>query len=87
MKADMLITGEPVSAAELYRLGLINRLVPTGKHLEAAEELAEKVLKTPPLSCRAGVRITRRSWLHTVADAQMYNQPLKLLCLRGVTFL
>ena len=74
---EMLITGEPISAGELYRLGLINRLVPTGKHLEAAEELAEKLLKTPPLASRAGVRITRRSWLHSVADAQMYNQPLK----------
>ncbi len=75
---EMLITGEPISASELYRLGLINRLVPTGQHLEAAEELAEKILKTPPLASRAGVRITRRSWLHSVADAQMYNQPLKL---------
>ena len=38
---EMVITGEPVDASELYRLGLINRLVPTGQHLEAAEELAK----------------------------------------------
>ena len=55
---EMVITGEPVEAAELYRLGLINRLVPTGKHLEAAEELAEKILKAPPLAARSGVRLT-----------------------------
>lgn len=75
---EMLITGEPVGAAELYRLGLINRLVPTGKHLEAAEELAVKVLKTPPLACRAGVRLTRRQWVQPSADADMYIQPLRL---------
>jgi enoyl-CoA hydratase/carnithine racemase len=75
---EMLITGEPVGAAELYRLGLINRLAPTGKHLEAAEALAAKVLKTPPLACRAGVRLTRRQWVQPTADADSYIQPLKL---------
>ena len=75
---EMAITGEPVGAPEMYRLGFINRLVPTGKHFEAAEELAEKVLKTPPLACRAGVRLSRRQWVQPVADADMYGQPLRL---------
>ena len=75
---EMLITGEPVAAAELYRLGLINRLAPPGNHLEAAQELAEKVLKAPPLASRAGVRLTRRTWVQPSADADMYIQPLKL---------
>jgi enoyl-CoA hydratase/carnithine racemase len=76
--SEMLITGEPVAAPELYRLGLINRLVPTGQHLEAAAELAAKVLKVPPLSARAGVRLSRRQWVQPSADADMYLQPLKL---------
>jgi enoyl-CoA hydratase/carnithine racemase len=75
---EMLITGEPVGAPELYRLGLINRLVPPGNHLEVAEELAEKVLKAPPLAARAGVRLTRRPWVPVAADADLYIQPLKL---------
>ena len=75
---EMVITGEPVGAAELYRLGLINRLVPTGGHLEAAEELAEKILKAPPLASRAGVRLTRRQWVEPLYDANMYVQPLRL---------
>jgi enoyl-CoA hydratase/carnithine racemase len=76
--SEMVITGEPVGAPELYRLGLINRLVPTGQHLEAAAELAAKVLKAPPLSARAGVRLSRRQWVQPSADADMYLQPLKL---------
>ena len=76
--SEMVITGEPIGAPEMYRLGLINRLVPTGKHLEAAEELAEKVLKTPPLASRAGVRLSRRQWVQPSADADMYIQALKL---------
>ena len=76
--SEMVITGEPAPASELYRLGLINRLVPTGQHLEAAEELAAKILKAPPLAARAGVRLTRRQWVQPLYDANMYIQPLKL---------
>ncbi len=76
--SEMVITGEPVEAAELYRLGLINRLVPTGFHLSAAEALAEKVLKAPPLSTRVGVKVTRRQWVQTGADADMQTLPLRL---------
>ena len=76
--SEMVITGEPVSAAELYRLGLINRLVPTGQHLTAAEELAQKILKAPPLASRAGVRLTRHQWVQPAANADMYLQPLRL---------
>ena len=76
--SEMVITGEPVEAAELYRLGLINRLVPNGFHLTVAEELAEKVLQTPPLSARVGVKLTRRQWVQAGADADMQSLPLKL---------
>ena len=76
--SEMVITGEPVEAAELYRLGLINRLVPPGFHLSAAEALAEKVLKAPPLATRVGVKLTRRQWVQTGADADMQTLPLKL---------
>ena len=75
---EMVITGEPVDASELYRLGLINRLGPTGQHLEAAEDLANKILKAPPLATRAGVRLTRRQWVQSLYDANMYIQPLQL---------
>lgn len=40
---EMLITGEPINAIEAERLGLINKVVPNGKHIEAAIELAEKI--------------------------------------------
>jgi enoyl-CoA hydratase/carnithine racemase len=76
--SEMVITGEHIDAAELYRLGLVNRLVPTGEHISAAEELAEKVLTSPPLATRAAVKLTRRQWVQTGADADMQMLPLKL---------
>lgn len=76
--AEMLLTGEPYPASELYRLGFINRLVPTGKHLEGAKELAEKVLKAPPLAVRAGVRMLRWQWTKAAAEADLYDHALRL---------
>jgi enoyl-CoA hydratase/carnithine racemase len=78
LATEMLITGERVSASELYRLGGINRLVPTGQHLRAAEELAQVILKTPPLAVRSGVRLTRWKWTKAVAEVDMYIQALRL---------
>jgi enoyl-CoA hydratase/carnithine racemase len=78
--SEMLITGRKIEAAELYRLGLVNRLVPTGKHLEAAEELAREVLQVPPLATRDAVRVTRKQWvpLATELDEQMQLSRLDL---------
>lgn len=37
---EMMFTGEPVSAEEAYRLGLVNQVVPKGTGLDAAKKLA-----------------------------------------------
>ncbi|MFQ5878864.1 MAG: enoyl-CoA hydratase/isomerase family protein [Dehalococcoidia bacterium] len=76
--SELLLTGEPMPASEFYRLGLINRLVPEGQHLQAAEELAQKILQAPPLAVRSGVRVSRWPWVRLVAEADMYIQPLRL---------
>ncbi|GIX46681.1 MAG: enoyl-CoA hydratase [Candidatus Tectimicrobiota bacterium] len=78
MAAEMLLTGDRYPAAELYRLGFINRLVPTGQHLEGAKALADKILQAPPLAVRAGVRILRWQWTKLVAEADYYAQAIPL---------
>lgn len=40
---EMLFTGRPVTAAEAYRLGLVNRVVENGGSLSAATELALEI--------------------------------------------
>ena len=75
---ELLLVGEPMPAAELHRLGLINRLVPVGQHLAAAEELAAKLVEAPPLAVRSGVRVSRWPWARMVAEADYYLQPLRL---------
>jgi crotonobetainyl-CoA hydratase len=54
---QMLLTGEPISAAEAANWGLINQVVPDGTVLDAALALAERVTVNAPLSVQASKRI------------------------------
>ena len=53
----MLMTGDPVSAEEAYRIGLVNRVVPKERLMVETRELAEKLASKPPLA----VRMMKRS--------------------------
>lgn len=56
---EVFMTGRRFTGEEAEKHGLINRAADAGKHLEVAEELAEAVLRNPPLSVRAMVRARR----------------------------
>ena len=47
---ELCLTGEPITAAEAHRIGLVNRVVPAGEALAAAKELAGKILANAPLA-------------------------------------
>ncbi len=44
---DLILSGRPVDAAEAERIGLVNEVVPAGRHLERALELAERLASFP----------------------------------------
>lgn len=47
---ELCLTGEPVDAAEAFRLGLVNRVVPNEQLMIKAEEIAAKICLGAPLS-------------------------------------
>ena len=49
---ELILTGEPVSAQEAYRVGLVNRVVPRSELAGAAEALMKKILANGPLAIR-----------------------------------
>jgi enoyl-CoA hydratase len=49
---ELILTGEPIDAAEAYRIGLVNRVVPAPQLLPAAEALARTILSRGPVAIR-----------------------------------
>jgi len=50
---EVLITGDFISAEEAYRVGLVNKVVPQGELMAAAEALADRINENGPLAVRA----------------------------------
>jgi enoyl-CoA hydratase/carnithine racemase len=49
---EKLFTGEQFSAAEAYRLGIVNRVVPRSELDSAVRELAQRICRNGPLAVR-----------------------------------
>src|SRR5438128_2631669 len=49
---EAVLTGEPVSAVEAERMGLVNRVVPAGGQMPEAKRLAQLIAARPPLAVR-----------------------------------
>jgi enoyl-CoA hydratase len=50
---DLILTGRPVGAAEALAAGLVNRVVPAGHSLAAAQELAAQIAALPQTCLRS----------------------------------
>jgi enoyl-CoA hydratase len=59
--ADILLTGRHITAAEALAIGLVGHVVPDGKALERALELAELVAANGPLAVQAMLRTIRET--------------------------
>lgn len=68
----MLLTGEPVTADEAARLGLVNRVVPKGSELEAAFALAKVVASKSKATVKIGKQAFYRQAEMSLADAYAY---------------
>ena len=49
---EAILTGEPLRAVEAERIGLVNRVVPSGAQLDEALRLANLIAGRPPLAVR-----------------------------------
>jgi enoyl-CoA hydratase/carnithine racemase len=49
---ELLFTCDQITAEEAHRIGLVNKVVPHEQLMPAALEMAEKIMKSPPLSIK-----------------------------------
>jgi enoyl-CoA hydratase len=70
---DMVLTGRPVGAEEARRMGLANRVVPTGQAREDAEALAAEIARFPQL-CMRHDRLSLHEQDGLSLDAAMANE-------------
>jgi enoyl-CoA hydratase len=56
---QMLMTGDPISAHEAYRLGMVNEVHPLAELAEAAQRIAAKIASNSPTAVQAVKRAVR----------------------------
>jgi enoyl-CoA hydratase len=57
---ELILTGEPISAAEALAMGLVNKVVPRENLLAEAEALARAIMSRGPLAVRLVLEAVRR---------------------------
>src|SRR5688500_8804737 len=69
---EFLLTGDKIDAAEAWRLGLVNKVVPRDELMDATLELAHKVALVPPVTAQV-VKVS----INNVAELQGKSQSWK----------
>ncbi|KAL0567465.1 hypothetical protein V5O48_014528 [Marasmius crinis-equi] len=77
---DMILTGRPVGAQEALSMGLANRVVPKGKGLEEAMNVARLIVGFPQMC----TNLDRRSCYYAAYEATSLEDALKFECGNGL---
>lgn len=79
--AELIFTGEAISAKEAYQLGLITRVVPAQQLASATEELALKLCQMSPLALKR-----TRDLMYEMEDMPFKDVPEKALQALSASF-
>jgi enoyl-CoA hydratase len=77
---ELILTGDPVSAQEAYRIGLVNLVVPLKDLMASAESLARKMMANGPLALRFAMEAVNHGMEMTEAEGQFLEASLFGLC-------
>jgi len=77
---ELILTGEPVTASEAHRMGLVNQVVPAAELLVAAEKLAHKIIANAPLAIKLAMEAVNHGMEMPTAEGQFLEATLFGLC-------
>ena len=66
--AYALLTGQAIDAKTALEYGMVNEVVPTGKLLERAWQLADHIMTQPRTTRRLTTQIVRRPWRQRISN-------------------
>ena len=86
---ELTLTGRPVDAHEALRIGLANEVVPSGKHVERALELAERLAAFPQETMladrRAMLEGARMPWTEALEYEYQQGRAVMEVAARGAS--
>lgn len=77
---ELIMTAEKISAAEAYRMGLVNKVVPHDKLLPSCHELIEKLSLSGPLALRMCKKQVNAASTVRNMDLYLFEADLMDLC-------
>jgi enoyl-CoA hydratase len=77
---EMVLSGDPISAAEAYRIGLVNQVVAGQDLIPAAEKLAQKIITNAPLAVKFALEAVNHGLEMPEAEGQFLEANLFGLC-------
>ena len=77
---ELIFTGDMIDAAEAYRIGLANKMVPLGDLLVTARQLAAKIISKGPFAVKLAKEAVRNGLEMDLARANQYEADLFGLC-------
>lgn len=80
---ELALTGEPITAVDGLKLGLVNRVAPAGTALDAALELAASIAANAPLAVRESKSMIHRTAAFSDWEQDVWDRNSKAM---GVVF-
>lgn len=73
---ELILSGDPVDAAEAHRIGLVNRVVEPELLLDEATQLMNRIIKNGPLAIRAAMDAVHRGFDQALDDGLLLETTL-----------
>src|ERR1700730_16844663 len=76
----LILSGDIIDAAEAYRIGLVDELVPYAQLIERAETVLKKIIANAPLSVKYALEAVNKGLETSVAEGLLIEASLFAVC-------